>query len=160
MAIWTQPMRTHNFKQAQDSGSYAQSIQSWIWSFASKPKQESLAHLGGLQVQFCYTRLCFVTFFFPFFPTNQQKKKKKWKRKKKKKKCKALSFSCQLLLRWTFCFFDLKSNSYARESNFTTKSLAHLQSYWSQTRTSSRKAKFMCKEVIFLKQVLTYLQLH
>ena len=48
MAIWMQPMPTHN------PGSYTRSIQSQISHLANKPERtESVVDLRGLQAQFC-----------------------------------------------------------------------------------------------------------
>ena len=57
-----QPMRIHNLTQAQDPGQlrYAQSIQSRSSLLANRTRQGSVVHLRGSQVQFCYTRLCYV----------------------------------------------------------------------------------------------------
>ena len=62
-------MRTHkwhNLTQAQDLGSYIhdQSNRKY-YLLANRSCQGSMVHLCGLQVQFCYTRLClFVCLFF------------------------------------------------------------------------------------------------
>ena len=67
MAIWTQPMHTHNLTQTQDLGSYAQSIQSRI-SLASKPRtpgqRGTLAWIAGAVLNTQHFVLFCVIFFF------------------------------------------------------------------------------------------------
>ena len=70
MAIWTQPMRTHNLTQTQD----AEVPHDWsnceYCVLANGMRQESMVYLRGLQGQFCYARRCFVWNLLFFFLIN------------------------------------------------------------------------------------------